>query len=485
MEISKQLSRLEILTTTDQLKAELDGFRPLSEAQEGRIFQKLRLDWNYHSNAIEGNSLTYGETRALLMYGLTAKGKPFKDHLDIRGHNEAIDFLLALVKDPRPLSEQDIRQMHKLVLQESYRTKAQTQDGKEMSKVITLGQYKTSTNHVKTATGEIHYYASPEETPAKMNDLMSWYAEASQSAEVHPLVMAALFHYRFVAIHPFDDGNGRIARLLMNLVLMRHNYPPVVIRQDSNSRNQYYNALAQADASDYTPFTTLIAEALIHSLEIYLKGAKGEDINEPDDLDKELALFRKELEGEQLKIELERSPKVASEVHKKYIHPLLNKIEAKLQKFTDLFLSQKYWLSRIEWLSDTDYEYRYNALLKYSDIFSFTLDKISSNKIHQPIITLLDFHSFKFGKNRFSIQLQLHINFTQHTYDIKFATQEINEETNQINDFKQSDVSISKFYHQPITELEAEHFAAQIGQDLLAHIKAKYKNGDNDSSLPL
>lgn len=476
MEISKQLSRLDILTTVDQLKTELDGLRPLSEEQEGRIFQKLRLDWNYHSNAIEGNSLTYGETRALLMYGLTAKGKPFKDHLDIRGHNEAIDFLLALVKDPRPLSEQDIREMHKLVLQESYRTKAQTQDGKEVSKVITLGQYKTSPNHVKTATGEIHYYASPEETPAKMNDLMSWYAEASQSTEVHPLIMAALFHYRFVAIHPFDDGNGRMARLLMNLVLMRHNYPPVVIRQDSNSRNQYYNALAQADAGDHAPFATLIAETLIHSLEIYLKGAKGEDINEPDDLDKELALFRKELEGEQLKVELERSPKVASEVHTKYIHPLLNKIETKLQKFTDLFLGQKYWISK---------KAEHTELLNYDDIFTQIFTKIKLNEIHQPIITLLELHSFKFGKNRFSIQLQLHINFTQHTYDIKFATQEINEETNQINDFKQSDVSISKFYHQPITELEAEHFAAQIGQDLLAHIKAKYKNGDKDSSLPL
>lgn len=113
MKISTELSQLDILQEVTTLKKALDALRPLTAEQEGRIFQKLRLDWNYHSNAIEGNTLTYGETRALLIYGLTAKGKPFKDHLDIKGHNEAIDFLLALVKDSRPLSEQDIRERHK------------------------------------------------------------------------------------------------------------------------------------------------------------------------------------------------------------------------------------------------------------------------------------------------------------------------------------------------------------------------------------
>ena len=341
MEITLALSQLEILKQVDQLKLEIDGLRPLSKEQEGRIFQKFRLDWNYHSNAIEGNSLTYGETRALLLYGLTAKGKPFKDHLDIKGHNEAIDFLLALVKDTRPLSEQDIREMHKLVLKEPYRSKAQTEDGQEVSKMINLGAYKTTPNHVQTPTGEIHYYATPEETPAKMTDLMDWYNEASQTNEVHPAVLATLFHYRFVAIHPFDDGNGRMARLLMNLILMRYDYPPVVIRQDKDSRNQYYLALSQADAQEYTPFTELVIEALLHSMNIYIKGAKGEDINEPDDLDKELALFRKELEGEQLKVREERNQKTVERVYKIYFKNIFDKIKPKLNKFTDLFLKQK------------------------------------------------------------------------------------------------------------------------------------------------
>ncbi|EAY24751.1 Fic family protein [Microscilla marina] len=461
MKISKQLSQLEILVRIDQIKAELDGLRPLSEEQEGRIFQKLRLDWNYHSNAIEGNSLTYGETRALLMYGLTAKGKPFKDHLDIKGHNEAIDFLLALIKDPRPLSEQDIREMHKLVLQESYSTKAQTQEGKEVSKVITLGQYKTSANHVKTATGEIHYYATPEETPAKMNDLMAWYAKASQSNEVHPVVLAALFHYRFVAIHPFDDGNGRMARLLMNLVLMRHSYPPVVIKQDNNSRNQYYNALAQADAGEHPPFTTLIVEALKHSLEIYLKGAKGEDINEPDDLDKELALFRKELKGKEGEIKILRTPKIVSKVSIEQIQPFLTTIENRMKSFQDMF-------ERVEYGTiDDNFEV---------EVFSSTTDIVAHLCKHTPTLGAHSFFislkNFKHVQKPFTSTIELSFLYDRYQYHIDIQVESLDV------------VNISKYYHQPITEPEAEHFAVQIGQDLLAYIKAKYKNGEQDSPLP-
>ena len=150
--------------------------------------QKLRLEWNYHSNAIEGNRLNYGETVAFLMTGITAKGKSLKDHLNIRGHNEAILFLLSIVKDERNFTESDIRALHEMILVEPYDSPAKTADGTPTKKRITLGEYKTSANHVKTITGEIHYYASPEETPAKMQELMDWYKEASQHKEIHPFI---------------------------------------------------------------------------------------------------------------------------------------------------------------------------------------------------------------------------------------------------------------------------------------------------------
>src|SRR5580698_3981576 len=230
LKLEIEFSKAELLQEVDALKKQIDDMRPLPEDVEGRVMQKLRLDWNYHSNAIEGNRLTYGETIALIMEGITAGGKPLKDSLDILGHNEAIDFILSIVKEKRRISETDIRNLHKLILGKPYDVKAQTPNGLPTTKRITLGEYKRLPNHVKTGTDEIHYYSSPEETPAKMQELMEWYSEASTNNDIHPIIVSALFHHKLVAIHPFDDGNGRLSRILMNLILMQKGYPPVVIK---------------------------------------------------------------------------------------------------------------------------------------------------------------------------------------------------------------------------------------------------------------
>jgi Fic family protein len=215
-----------------QLKLELDKLRPISAEQEDKIMQKFRLDWNYHSNHLEGNSLTYGETRNFLMHGVTASGKPFKDYLEIEGHNNAIKLVEEVIKQQRPLTENFIRDIHTLILKEPYQTDAITIDGKPTKKTIEIGKYKTSDNHVKTITGEIFYFATAQETPAKMNDLMLWYKEEIGYSSVNPIILSAEFHYKFVRIHPFDDGNGRIARILMNFILMQFGFPPAIIKTE-------------------------------------------------------------------------------------------------------------------------------------------------------------------------------------------------------------------------------------------------------------
>ncbi|MCP4137449.1 MAG: hypothetical protein GY754_41160 [bacterium] len=196
MKRAKELSLDNIIQKIDGLKAEVEKLRPLAPDLEGRVMQKFRLHWNYHSNAIEGNTLTYGETTAFLMEGITAKGKPLKDYLDIRGHNEAIDYLLDTVKSDRDFTESDIRSLHKMILVEPYESEARTPDGKKTKKLIKLGVYKSSPNHVITGTGETHYYASPEETPIKMKELMEWYNSAKEDTDIHPLVLATVFRLR-------------------------------------------------------------------------------------------------------------------------------------------------------------------------------------------------------------------------------------------------------------------------------------------------
>ena len=319
-----------------QLKGQLDKLRPIKPEQENRIMQKFRLDWNYHSNNLEGNSLTYGETKALLLFNVTAQGKPLKDHLEVTGHNEAINWVIDMVKDNRPLTENFIRELHQLLLKESYEVDAITPDGKPTKKRIAVGSYKSSPNHVKTKTGEIFYFASPEETPAKMADLMAWYNEKKDDAAVNPIFFAAEFHYKFIRIHPFDDGNGRTARILMNFILMKYGFPPVIIKTED--KENYFAALRLADADNIEAFINYIAVNLVHSLEIMLAGARGEAIEEPDDIDKEIALLEKRLASYGEDVEKIRSIKLINEIFSDSIYPLAIDIKKKLSKFEKYYL---------------------------------------------------------------------------------------------------------------------------------------------------
>ena len=263
---------MEILEKVQELKAELDNLRPFDAEAEARIMQKFRLDWNYHSNNIEGNSLTYGETKALILFGITAQGKPLKDHFEITGHNEAVNWVLDLVKGETELTEVFIRELHTLVLKESSYREALTSDGKPTRRLIEVGKYKTQPNHVITSTGETFYFATPEETPAKMQELVEWFREEKKKPDVDPIILAALFHYKFIRIHPFDDGNGRVVRILMNFILMQFGYPPVIVKTEE--KEDYYRVLTLADADQLEPFIDFIVGNLCDSLEILINEVK-------------------------------------------------------------------------------------------------------------------------------------------------------------------------------------------------------------------
>ncbi len=319
----------------DELRSEIDALRPINDETEQRIMQKFRLDWNYHSNNLEGNSLTFGETKSFLLHGITAEGKPLKDHLDLKGHNEAILLIDEIVKGNRPLTETFLREIHEIILHEPYDRPAQTADGKATTKRIEIGQYKKTPNHVKTVTGEIFYFATPEETPAQMNDLMDWFAKASVEGKDHPLSIAAMFHYRFIRIHPFDDGNGRMARILMNLILMKFGYPPVIIKTDK--KREYFRALQTADGGDVSYFVNYIGEQLTDSMQLFLRGAKGESIEEVDDVDKEIAMLKAELRNKSHKIIYDVS--TAQTIYEESLVPLLGIIFNKLDQFNELFNS--------------------------------------------------------------------------------------------------------------------------------------------------
>ena len=281
------------LETISRLKRELDRLRPLSPFVLARIEQKLRLEANYNSNAIEGNTLTLGETRSLILHGLTARGKPMRDHLDIQGNDSAVLAIEAAVRDDQELNGVFIRNLHRVLLKEPYETEAMTPDGKRVRRRISLGDYKSTPNNVVTSTGETYFFTPPEQVKQAMSDLIDWYRAKEREGE-HPIIMAATFHYRFVRIHPFDDGNGRMARLLMNMILIKHGFTVAMIRQDN--REEYLDSLEQADKTeDLTEFISYVASCCEYALNLYLKAARGEAIDDVDDIDKEIALFKQSL----------------------------------------------------------------------------------------------------------------------------------------------------------------------------------------------
>ena len=278
----------------DRLKDELDALRPLPADIVDRIGQKLRLESNYHSNAIEGNSLTLGETRSLILHGLTARGKPMRDHLDIEGHNDAVKAIEDSVKTDEALNEVFIRNLHRVLLKEPYENDAITPEGQPTKRLISIGDYKTQPNNVRTSTGEIYYFTPPEQVKPAMSDLIDWYRKNGSAGE-HPIIIAATFHYRFVRIHPFDDGNGRMARLLMNMILIKHGYTVAIIPIEE--RDQYIQTLEQADKNeDLAEFIAYVAHSCKYALSLHLKAARGEDIEDVEDIDKEIALFKRSLQ---------------------------------------------------------------------------------------------------------------------------------------------------------------------------------------------
>ena len=322
-----------LLSRADALKAEIDAMRPLDADKERRVWQKFALDWNYHSNAIEGNKVTLGETEMFLQYGLTAKGKPFKDYVEIRGHARAIEILRDLVRRNDPVTEGVIRELHKAVLGEAQQIDAETPEGLPTTKLMIPGEYKTQPNHVKTPGGGLHYYVEPLDTPAEMGKLVAWWREQWDRKALHPALIAARVHHRFTEIHPFDDGNGRMARLLSNLILMQAGFPPAVIKNEQ--RDEYIFALRAADQGDLVALTEMLLRELIHSQELLLKGAKGESVTELDDLDKEISLLKQELQhiGEPVELSVESG----QEAWESTVRPAIAAIMAKYSRFDDLF----------------------------------------------------------------------------------------------------------------------------------------------------
>lgn len=237
------------LKEIDILKSKIDSFRPLSPDIIKQIQEYYKIGFTYSSNALEGNTLDLAETKVVLEDGLTINGKPMKDHLEAVGHASAFNELLELAKGGE-ISEENIKNLHKL-----FYTKIDCENA---------GKYRTKPVIV---TGADTAFPHPDELNYKMQEFIA--SLPALKNKLHAIEFAAMVHALFVNIHPFIDGNGRVARLLMNLALLQAGYnitiiPPVV-------RADYIRALQASNHNDFEPFINFISEMVYEAQKEYIK----------------------------------------------------------------------------------------------------------------------------------------------------------------------------------------------------------------------
>lgn len=233
----------------EELKAELDTRRPLTQGELERLNEEFMIEFTYNSNAIEGNTLTLQET-AMVLEGITIDQKPLKDHLEAVGHKDAFLYVQDIVSNKMPLTEFVIKNIHSLVL---------------MNKPEDKGVYRRVPVRIMGAFTEP---VQPYMIEPKITELLA--ENEKRKATMNIIERVARFHLEFESIHPFIDGNGRTGRLLMNFELMQNGYPPINVK--FSDRKRYYDAFDSYSINqDATPMINLITEYVTERLEQYLR----------------------------------------------------------------------------------------------------------------------------------------------------------------------------------------------------------------------
>lgn len=245
----KQLARI------NAKKTRLDNFRPIPNYALKKIKESLSIEWTYHSNSIEGNTLTLQETKLVIEEGMTIKGKSMREHLETLNHHDALNYIESLVASTSVIDIKTILEVHALVLQRIEKEWA--------------GRFRTSGVRISGAN-----FVPPNSLKISdlMDELLHWLQV--ESVDLPVVVRVAIFHHRFVWIHPFFDGNGRTIRLIFNLILMQAGFPPAIIL--SNDRKKYYDALNKANTGDYSKMVLLTLQALERTIDIYLSNLNND-----------------------------------------------------------------------------------------------------------------------------------------------------------------------------------------------------------------
>ena len=243
----------DILKRLEEKKLKLDSYRPLPPALVKKLDEWFSIELTYNSNAIEGNTLTKRETALVVEKGLTIGGKTVREHIEAINHAIALNFIQDFAtKSKKQITFNDILDIHRIIL------KGIDDDN--------AGRLRKIPVYIAGSDIEL---PSPLQLPDLVNDFIEWL----HITQDHPLIIAAQTHYKIVTIHPFVDGNGRTARLIMNLLLLQTGYPPAII--ELTKRKKYIDAIEMAQQTDdLSDFYIFIFESVEQSLDKYIQAAE-------------------------------------------------------------------------------------------------------------------------------------------------------------------------------------------------------------------
>lgn len=386
-----------------------------------KINYKLRLDWNYYSNRMEGGTLTREETRSVMVGNIDVKGKPFKDVAEMNGHDKVVQEVLQMSRGELRLSERRIKDIHKAIMYE--------EDITENKKI---GVWKKTANEIINYQHEKFDFTNPSEVPDKIHELLNninaFLDKYHQGkAKQHPLEAIGQFHLEYLTIHPFYDGNGRTARILTNILFMSCGYPLIIIKEEQKS--SYYKLLAdiQVYGGDIQLLLSFLGDRILETQKIVINAIEGKEIEEPDDLDKEIAMWKKQTMVNNIDT-LHRNHELIYGLYKNCIRKVFELFEIKSTQFHDMFgkASITYYINNnsnegLDWLDNE----MYNIISKPQPIFNDereTPHELVADDTFKNLFVKLKLQEYRFNENdAFSMTPEIHFNFQLYKYEIKYA----------------------------------------------------------------
>lgn len=444
------MSYTEKRNQVDLLQQKINAHGDLSADVKKKINYKFRLDWNYYSNSMEGNTLTMDETRSVMVGNLTVGGKPIKDVLEMKGHDEVINDILRIGKGEARISEARIREIHKGIMHEE-----------DEAKKKKIGGWKTEPNYIYNYKNERFDFALPAEVPARMHDLLNKTNAAIDAISLnkkdapHPLDVALQFHLDYVIIHPFYDGNGRTARILTNLLLISFGYPPFWVKTNERSIYNQYIGDIQGYGGSPDMFFEFAADMILRSQQLVLDAVAGKEIEEPDDIDKRVALLDRMMDGMEEGIQKTKDEEVMQQMLTGIVEPLFRKVFDKVLKISPLFAGTEftYYID-----GGGSQHNNINDLIENIEI-GWEQKQKDKHEIGKIDLRIYLSKLKKLGTKAFDMNDEIKINFEKHKYQIVLQQNE----------------TIDRLYHQILSSEKIDEVASKFVNTIIGRIEEQVK----------